>query len=145
VELTGPARDGAADAAPSLTGPEDAAIDDGDLMAWKLPLVCKDCKRRFEVPYRHFQAGVVFHCPHCRGSFVPTRPMCKTVQAAFGDFFMRRLEAKEELAKLGHTAEWRERQALDHAAFCATLERIADQMRPAGKMVRKGWLAGMFT
>jgi hypothetical protein len=123
------------------------AIDDCDPMTWQLPLVCKDCNRHFEVPYRHFQAGVVFHCPHCHGSFVPKRPMCTVIHAAFEEFFARRRAApREELTRLeDNGAQWRERQARDHAAFRATLERLAREMRPAGKMVRKGWLAGMFS
>jgi hypothetical protein len=120
--------------------------DDCDPMKWQLPLICKDCNKRFEVPYRHFQAGVVFHCPHCRGSFVPKAPMCRVVRSAFEDFFAQRRAAREELTRLGgDNARWLERQRRDHEAFAAELEKIALEMRPAGKMVRKGWLAGMFT
>ena len=129
-----------------LSPPDNGGLSDCDPMAWQLPLACKDCNRHFDVPYRHFQAGVVFHCPYCHGSFVAKRPMCAAVHAAFEDFFARRRAARDELARMtGHEAEWRQRQANDHAAFRASLERIADAMRPAGKMVRKGWLAGMFS
>jgi hypothetical protein len=120
--------------------------DDCDPMKWQLPLICKDCNKRFEVPYRHFQAGVVFHCPHCHGSFVPKAPMCRVVRSAFEDFFAKRLAAREELTRVGgNDGGWLERQRRDHEAFAAELETIALEMRPAGKMVRKGWLAGMFT
>jgi hypothetical protein len=115
-------------------------------MAWQLPLACKDCNRRFEVPYRHFQAGVVFHCPHCHGSFVAKRSMCAAVNEAFETFFARRRAARETRANSpDQAARWEEGRARDHAAFRAELERIAEEMRPAGKMVRRGWLAGMFT
>jgi hypothetical protein len=121
-------------------------VDDFDPMKWQLPLICKDCNKRFEVPYRHFQAGVVFHCPHCHGSFVPKAPMCRVVRTAFDDFFATRRGAREELARLsGDDAGWLERQRRDHEAFAAELEKLALEMRPAGKMVRKGWLAGMFS
>jgi predicted RNA-binding Zn-ribbon protein involved in translation (DUF1610 family) len=120
--------------------------DDYDPMKWKLPLICKDCNKRFEVPYRHFQAGVVFHCPHCHGSFVPKAPMCRVVRDAFEEFFAKRRAAREELARLGgDDAGWLERQRRDHETFEKELEKIALEMRPAGKMMRKGWLAGMFT
>lgn len=142
----GEARYRTTEAASPSPSRENGSIGECDPMAWQLPLVCKDCNRRFDVPYRHFQAGVVFHCPHCHGSFVPKRPMCTTVHAAFDEFFARRRAAREELARMtGQEAKWREQQAKDHAAFRANLERIADAMRPAGKMVRKGWLAGMFS
>jgi hypothetical protein len=115
-------------------------------MKWQLPLICKDCEKRFEVPYRHFQAGVVFHCPHCHGSFVPKAPMCRVVRSAFEDFLARRRAAREELERLGgDDADWRERARRDHEAFRVRLEQLAADMRPAGKMVRKGWLASMFT
>ncbi|HTT77079.1 MAG TPA: hypothetical protein VMF50_14010, partial [Candidatus Binataceae bacterium] len=119
--------------------------DDCDPMAWQLPLICKDCDKRFEVPYRHFQAGVVFHCPHCHGSFVPKTPMCREVRSAFEDFLARRRAAHKELAQLDDDTGWRERQRRDHEEFHALLERIAIAMRPAGKMMRKGWFASMFT
>ena len=135
-----------AGAAASAAIAEVIPVDDCDPMKWNLPLICKDCNKRFEVPYRHFQAGVVFHCPHCHGSFVPKAPMCHVVRSAFEDFFAKRRAAGEELARLGgNDAGWQERQRRDHEAFKAELEKIALEMRPAGKMVRKGWLAGMFS
>jgi hypothetical protein len=159
-EATGPAKtqaeprasaDGTDAAPPALalalaTEPQTAPVDDCDPMTWQLPLICKDCNKQFEVPYRHFQAGVVFHCPHCHGSFVPKGPMCRAVRSAFENFLARRRAAREELAPLGGDgAGWRERQRRDHEAFRAVLEQLAGEMRPAGKMVRKGWLASMFT
>ena len=159
-EATGPAKtqaeprasaDGTDAAPPALasapaTESQTAPLDDCDPMTWQLPLICKDCNKQFEVPYRHFQAGVVFHCPHCHGSFVPKAPMCRAVRSAFENFLARRRAAREELAPLGgDDAGWRERQRRDHEAFRAVLEQLATAMRPAGKMVRKGWLASMFT
>jgi hypothetical protein len=72
--------------------------------------------------------------------------MCRVVRSAFEDFLARRRAAREELARLGgDDAGWREQQRRDHEAFRAVLERLAAEMRPAGKMVRKGWLASMFS
>lgn len=137
---------GGAEAVASAAIADVTPADDCDPMKWRLPLICKDCNKRFEVPYRHFQAGVVFHCPHCHGSFVPKAPMCRVVRSAFEDFFAQRRVAREELTRLGgDDAGWLERQRRDREAFAAELEKIALEMRPAGKMVRKGWLAGMFT
>ena len=75
-----------------------SALDDhrdyADPMTWQVPVICKDCNQSFEVPYRHFQAGVVFHCPHCHGSFVPTSTMYRVVHAAFEAFFARQRAAR---------------------------------------------------
>jgi hypothetical protein len=72
--------------------------------------------------------------------------MCRVVHSAFEDFFAKRRAAREELTRLGgNDVGWLERQRREHEAFAAELEKIALEMRPAGKMVRKGWLGGMFT
>ena len=72
--------------------------------------------------------------------------MCRAVRGAFEDFFARRTAAREEIARReGNDADWREQQRRDHEAFRTKLESLAAEMRPAGKMVRKGWLASMFS
>jgi hypothetical protein len=122
-----------------------SAQDDSDPMTWQVPVLCKDCSKGFVVPYRHFQAGVVFHCPHCHGSLVPTSTMYRSVHAAFEAFFARRRVAEEASRVGGGDQAWRDRQARELEEFRAELSRIAQAMRPAGKMVRKGWLASMFS
>ncbi|MBV8451360.1 MAG: hypothetical protein JOZ29_03695, partial [Deltaproteobacteria bacterium] len=69
--------------APEKSVVQPQARDPFDPLGWELPVVCKDCDKEFKVPYRHFQAGVVFHCPHCRGSYVPTLPMYRRVHDTF--------------------------------------------------------------
>ena len=81
--------------------PSAKAVDEFDPMGWRLPLICKDCDKRFEVPYRHFQAGVVFHCPHCHGSFVPKMTMYRAVREAFETFYTKRRRDREEFARTG--------------------------------------------
>jgi predicted RNA-binding Zn-ribbon protein involved in translation (DUF1610 family) len=108
-----------------------------DPMTFEIPLVCKDCSRTFKVPYRHFEAGVVFHCPHCRGSFVPKTTMCRLVKDAVEGY---RAALRESAAS--DTPTTRQRR---YDGLIRQLERLANEMRPAGKMVRpKGWRA-MFT
>ncbi|MGA2411180.1 MAG: hypothetical protein ABSG46_12430 [Candidatus Binataceae bacterium] len=143
----------AAETAPGALAPgaasasaADNSRDYSDPMTWQVPVICKDCNKGFEAPYRHFQAGVVFHCPYCHGSFVPTSTMYRSVRAVFEAFFARRRTASKEAANTdGGDQAWRDREARELEDFRAALKNIAIAMRPAGKMVRKGWLASMFS
>jgi DNA-directed RNA polymerase subunit RPC12/RpoP len=112
-------------ATPNLNGdPSAANASTGDVFDSahaEVPLICKDCGKDFAVPYRHFQVGVVFHCPHCHGSFVPRLPIYHAVRDAF------------------------QRQAADFEKFKLSLLELARSMHPAGKMVRRKGLAAMFT
>lgn len=120
--------------------------DEFDPLGWEVPVICKDCGKGFKVPYRHFQAGVVFHCPHCRGSFVPKVGMYRTVREAFETFYSRRKREHEEFTRSGRDeTSFRRKQEHDLAQFHQLLDQIAQAMRPAGKMVKRGWLAAMFT
>jgi hypothetical protein len=109
-----------------------------------VPVICKDCGKGFTLPYRLFQVGVVFHCPHCRGSFVPTLPMYRAVRDAF-----ERFEAQRERDKCvqagADAADISRKQAAEREAFRKTLEELARAMRPAGKMVKPKGLRAMFT
>ena len=78
------------------------------------------------MPFRYFRAGMVFHCPHCNGSFVPTLSMVRAVErrsalprrwtATFEDFHERRRRELEQ---------FEERQRRDAGALrgpsCAAL------------------------
>jgi len=117
-----------------------------DPLGWELPVVCKDCDKEFKVPYRHFQAGVVFHCPHCHGSYVPTLPMYRRVHDTFELFYGRLRQEREQLADQGtNDVAFREKLDRELTQFRKTLEQLARELRPAGKMVRRKGLAAMFT
>jgi hypothetical protein len=117
-----------------------------DPMTWEVPLVCKDCDKPFKVPYRHFQTGVVFHCPHCRGSFVPNMEIYRTVRDTFEFFYARRKREREEFArKGGDEVLIGRRQVQELEEFHKLLERLAHEMRPAGKLVRRRGIGAMFT
>jgi hypothetical protein len=118
--------------------------DEFDPLGWGLPLLCKDCGKLFDVPYRHFQAGVVFHCSHCHGSFVPKTEMCRAVREAFDDFYARQRRRLDDRADKGDSSTPRI-EARELEEFRAALERLAREMRPAGKMVRRKGLRAMFT
>jgi hypothetical protein len=126
--------------------PSAKAVDEFDPMGWRLPLICKDCDKRFEAPYRHFQAGVVFHCPHCHGSFVPKMTMYRAVREAFETFYTKRRRDREEFARTGgDEAAFVRKQENELAEFQRRLDQIAHAMRPAGKMVRPKGIGAMFT
>src|SRR5215469_8203474 len=102
---------------PSTPAPEKSAVqpkarDPFDPLGWELPVVCKDCDKEFKVPYRHFQAGVVFHCPHCHGSYVPTLPMYRRVHDTFETFYARMRSERDEMTQSG----------ADEAAFSGRFE-----------------------
>jgi hypothetical protein len=131
--------------------PEKSAVppkanDPFDPLNWEVPVVCKDCDKEFKVPYRHFQAGVVFHCPHCHGSYVPTSVMYRRVHDTFATFYGRLRRERDQLAQPGGSAATLSRKLeAELAEFQSVLKRLACELRPAGKMVRRKGLAAMFT
>jgi len=123
-------------------------IDEFDPLGWDVPIICKDCDKPFIVPYRNFLAGVVFHCPSCQGSWVPNTTIAKGMRRVFEDFWGPRRRAREAFErgeiKLDR-AEFERRQAEELKAFRERLERLATELKPAGKLVRPKGLAAMFT
>ena len=124
-----------------------AADAEYDPIAWEVPVVCKDCNEPFTIPYRHFQAGVVFYCPSCSGSYVPKTTMARVVRETFENFYGKRRAEREALQK----RQQRERETLEakHAAemeaFKKRLEELGNEMKPAGKVVRPKGIAAMFS
>src|SRR6266849_2102566 len=120
--------------------------DEFDPMGWEVPVICKDCERGFKVPYRHFQVGVVFHCPHCHGSYVPKMTMHQMVRDTFETFYGRRKREREEFAGSGgNEAAFKRKQEKELEEFHKRLDRLAHEMRPAGKLVRPKGIGAMFT
>ncbi len=115
--------------------------------AWKVPVICKDCNEPWTIPYRLFQAGCVFHCPSCSGSFVPKSQMYRAVKETFEGFYNRRRAEREaferRLAK--EAAAFDAKQSAEMDDFKHRLDALAHSMKPAGKLVRKEGIASMFT
>lgn len=123
-------------------------IDEFDPLGWDVPIICKDCDKPFVVPYRNFHAGVVFHCPSCQGSWVPNTTIATEMRKVFEGFWGPRKLAREafERGELAlDRAEFERRQADELKAFKERLERLATELKPAGKLVRPKGLAAMFT
>jgi len=132
-------------AAPAATVPP-GPPDELDPMSWQVPVICKDCDKDFKVPYRHFQAGVVFHCPHCHGSFVPKVTMHRTVHKAFEGFYANRRRGRDEFLRTGgDEAAFQRQQQRELEDFHKLTAEMARAMRPAGKMVKPKGIGAMFT
>jgi ferredoxin len=115
--------------------------------AWEVPVVCKDCNEHFVIPFRHFEAGVVFHCPTCSGSYVPKSTMHRAVKEAFEGFYGHRRTEREAMIKrhMREAAALEARHAAELDDFKQRLEDLAQSMKPAGKMVKPRGLSAMFT
>ena len=89
---------------------------------------------------------MVFHCPHCRGSFVPTTTIHRDVRQTFEEFYARRKRDRDEFeSKGGDRAKFAERQARELEEFRARLVKLAHEMSPAGKLIRRSGIRAMFT
>ena len=135
-------------AAPAAPAAAMAATDgEYDPIAWEVPVVCKDCNEPFTIPYRHFQAGVVFYCPSCSGSYVPKTTMVRVVRETFENFYARRRAEREALEKRQRREQdaLEAKQAAEMEAFKQRLRDLGNELRPAGKMVRPKGIAAMFS
>ena len=133
--------------APAAAPAPAIAEEEFDPAAWDVPVVCKDCTESFAIPYRHFQTGVVFHCPNCTGSYVPTSTMVRAVRDTFETFFARRQKEREAIIRrhAKEAADFEARQAAEMEAFRESLQDMARRMKPAGKLVRPKGISAMFT
>jgi ferredoxin len=106
---------------------------------WEIPIRCFRCTGDYTVPFRYFRAGVVFYCPHCQGSLVPTLSMVRGVEEglarfhaawtrAFDDFHERRRRDLEQF-------EARQRAALER--FEEELRTMAVREKAPGAPTRR--------
>jgi ferredoxin len=147
-----PAPAAAAAPKPAAVAPAASAVTSGSSaefnpLAWEVPVICKDCNEPWTIPYRLFEKGVVFHCPHCSGSFVPKTAMYRAVKETFEGFYNRRRTDREafERKRVREAAAFEAKQAAEMEAFKQKLEQLALSMKPAGKLVRPTGIASMFT
>jgi ferredoxin len=124
-----------------------ASVEEYDPSTWAVPVECKDCNEPFSIPYRHFQAGVVFFCPNCSGSFVPNSKLCRNVREAFEGYYVRRRRERErlEVRQAKERADLEAREVAEADAFGKQLQQMAESAKPSGKMVKPKGLAAMFT
>ncbi|HVA82116.1 MAG TPA: hypothetical protein VNF29_14410, partial [Candidatus Binataceae bacterium] len=142
-----PAPSKPAPAVVAIAPPQAGLSEEFNPIAWEVPVGCKDCNETFSIPYRHFQAGVVFYCPSCSGSYVPNSTMARVVRETFEKFYARR-RAEQDAIERRHARErelFATRQALEMAEFKQRVAELGREMKPAGKLVRPKGISAMFT
>ncbi|MDO8434713.1 MAG: hypothetical protein Q7S58_20135, partial [Candidatus Binatus sp.] len=135
-------------AAAPISAPAVAAVgEESNPISWEVPVICKDCNEPWTIPYRHFQAGVVFYCPSCSGSYVPKSQMCRAVRETFEGFYNRRRAEREafERKRAKEAAAFAAKQTAEMDDFKKRLEALSHSMKPAGKTVRPTGIGSMFT
>jgi ferredoxin len=106
---------------------------------WEIPLRCYRCNGEYGVPFESFQAGVVFRCPFCLGSTVPTLSMVAAVREAIEAFYDKWAAAFEAFhEKRRRELElFEERQRHELEQFQAKLKKLATRERVPGAPTKR--------
>src|SRR3989442_757534 len=137
-----PAAAARAPAAPVAAADADTGLALPDPDEWEIPIVCFRCNGEYTVPFRYFRAGVVFSCPHCQGTFVPTLSMVRGVEEALAQFHARWRRAFEQVheRRRREVEQFEERQRMELEQFSAELRAIATREKaPGAPTKRKGF------
>ncbi len=114
------------------------ALDD-----WDIPIVCRECEGEYTVAFQYLRPGVVFYCPHCQASFVPTRSTYLEIAAALERFqakWQRAFEEFEEKRRRELDA-FEERQRAELAEFEERLRAFTAEGQRATGTARKRWFS----
>ena len=111
---------------------------------WDIPISCFRCAGEYTVPFAYFRAGVVFYCPHCQGSFVPTLSMVRGVEESLARFHARWTRAFEEFQerRRRELEQFETRQRRELEEFERELHAIATRDKPPGAPTKR---RGFFT
>jgi ferredoxin len=106
---------------------------------WEVPIRCYRCTGEYAVPFGNYQAGVVFRCPFCQASLVPTLGMVRAVREAIEEFHGRWSDAFERFhdKRQRELEAFEERQRQDHDAFQERLRTLAQRERAPGAPVKR--------
>src|SRR6185369_16905828 len=124
-----------AESLPSQTLP---ALDD-----WDIPIICRECEGEYTVAFQYLRPGVVFYCPHCQASFVPTRSTYLEIATALERFhgkWERAFEEFEEKRRRELDA-FEERQRAELAEFEQRLRGFTAEGQRATGTSRKRWFS----
>ncbi len=134
-------------AAAPIVAPVAVADSEFDPASWEVPIVCHLCNANYTIPYRHFRVGMVFYCPSCSASFVPNKTIYEAVRKHFEGFYGRRKREREEFERrrIRELEQFEARQIAEKQAFTEALDKMAQEMKPAGKLVKPKGLAAMFS
>src|SRR5262249_35741869 len=93
---------------------------------WEVPIHCYRCNGDYGVPFENYQAGVVFRCPFCLGSTVPTLSMVQAVRESIEAFYEKWAATfdafHEKRRREMETFEEKQRQELEQ--FQTKLKRL---------------------
>ena len=114
------------------------ALDDREI-----PVLCRDCQAEYAVAFQHLRPGVVFYCPHCRASFVPTRSTYLGIASTLEKFQARRERAFATLEdkRRRELEEFEARQCAERAGFENRLRAFTRSGQTATGTARKRWFA----
>jgi len=111
---------------------------------WEIPIRCFRCEGDYTVPFQYFRAGVVFYCPFCQGSLVPTLSMVRAIEDALGRFHRNWTSAFEAFhARRRHELEqFEDRQRHELDRFEDELRSLATRDKAPGAPAKR---RGFFT
>jgi len=111
---------------------------------WDIPIICFRCAGEYAVPFAYLRAGVVFYCPHCQGSFVPTLSMVRGVEESLARFHARWTKAFEEFQerRRQELEQFEARQRRELEGFERELRTIATRDKAPGAPTKR---RGFFT
>src|SRR5262249_41408358 len=93
----------------------------------------------YAVPFENYQAGVVFRCPFCLSSTVPTLSMVQAVRESIEAFYEKWAATfdafHEKRRREMETFEEKQRQELEQ--FQTKLKRLATRERAPGARVKR--------
>jgi hypothetical protein len=114
------------------------ALDD-----WDIPILCRECEGEYTVAFQYLRPGVVFYCPHCQASFVPTRTTYLEIAKA-----LERFQTRWETAFAGfeerrrrELGEFEERQRAELGDFEDRLRAFTRAGQAATGTARRRWFA----
>ena len=131
-------------AAPAAAAEPAGGIAFPDPDEWEIPIDCFRCRGEYTVPFRYFRAGMVFYCPHCQGSFVPTLSMVRGVEDALARFHGRWTKSFEDFheRRRRELDQFEDRQRAELERFSGELRAIATREKPPGAPAkRKGFFS----
>jgi len=126
-------------AAPAAAPEETVGLAIPDPDEWEIPIACFRCQGEYAVPFRYFRAGVVFSCPHCQGSFVPTLSIVRSVEEALARFHGRWTQAFADFheRRRREIEQFEDRQRAELEKFTAELRGVATREKAPGAPTRR--------
>jgi ferredoxin len=106
---------------------------------WEVPIACFRCGGEYAVPFDNYQAGVVFRCPFCLQSTVPTLSMVGAVRESIEGFYEKWTTTFETFREKRQREMdmFEERQRKELEEFQAKVKRLAAREHVPGAPVKR--------